>query len=50
MANPRNSRGVLLLLGLVIGWYVSEKGWHRHVAYLVAIGILLALLAGTANY
>lgn len=42
MSKPRNF-GVLLL-GLVIGWYVAEKGWHRHLMYLAVISVVIALL------
>lgn len=33
--------GALLLLGLVIGWYVAEKGWHRHLFYVTVIAALV---------
>jgi len=37
---------IALLLGLVIGWYVAEKGWHRHLFYLAVIVGLIAALRG----
>ena len=41
----RRNGGVLLLLGLVIGWWVAEKGWHRHVFYLAVIIGLVSVIA-----
>jgi hypothetical protein len=38
--------GVLLLLGLLLGWYLAEKGWHRHLMYLTAMGLLIAAMWG----
>jgi len=43
MARP-NGKLAILLIGLVFGWYVAEKGWHRHLAYLAVICVLIAAL------
>lgn len=41
---PRRDRGLALFcLGLLVGWYAVEKGWHRHLLYLLAM-LLLAIL------
>lgn len=40
----RSKTGAALLVGLVLGWFIAEKGWHRHVGYLVLIAALLALM------
>lgn len=44
MAKERN--GILLLLGLLIGWYIAEKGWHRHLVYLALIATVIGLMWG----
>jgi hypothetical protein len=40
----RSKAGAALLVGLVLGWFIAEKGWHRHLGYLVLIIALIAFL------
>lgn len=40
----RDSKIALLALGLLFGWFIAEKGWHRHFGYLVVILALVAVI------
>ena len=42
----RDSKIALVALGLLLGWFVAEKGWHRHAMYLVVILFLCGVIAG----
>lgn len=44
MASANDRKLALLAVGLLIGWFVADKGWHRHLSYLAAIALLMALL------
>ena len=34
----------MLMIGLMLGWYVAEKGWHRHLFYLVVVFALIGAM------
>ena len=46
MAKPSERKFIALLIGLCLGWFVADKGWHRHLIYWTLIAFLIAVMWG----
>jgi hypothetical protein len=46
MAKPSDRKLLALLVGLGLGWFLADKGWHRHLIYWMVIALLIAGMWG----